>query len=53
MSGVHNPRVIEELRHRIAHLEGSASRKAVVLPFGVRQMDERLPRGGLAYGCRA
>ena len=48
MSRAYNPRMIEELRDRIAHLEGSASRKAVVLPFGVRQMDERLPGGGLA-----
>jgi protein ImuA len=44
-------RVVEELRDRIAHLEGSGVRKAVVLPFGVPEMDERLPGGGLAYGA--
>jgi hypothetical protein len=51
MSRAHNPRVIEELRDRIAHLEGSAAKKAIVLPFGVREMDEHLPGGGLAYGA--
>ncbi|EUB98036.1 hypothetical protein PMI07_006350 [Rhizobium sp. CF080] len=51
MSRVHHPRVIEELRDRIAHLEGGASKKAVVLPFGVGEIDERLPGGGLAYGA--
>jgi hypothetical protein len=51
MSRAHNPRVIEELRDRIAHLEGSAAKKAIVLPFGVREMDGRLPGGGLPYGA--
>jgi protein ImuA len=27
------------------------SRKALVLPFGVPDIDERLPGGGLAYGA--
>ena len=36
MSRAYNPRVIEELRDRIAHLEGSAAKKAIVLPFGVQ-----------------
>lgn len=44
-------RLVEELRDRIAHLEGSVSRKALVLPFGVPDVDERLPGGGLAYGA--
>lgn len=44
-------RVIDDLRERIAHLEGSASRKAIVLPFEVREIDERLPGGGLGYGA--
>ena len=43
--------VIDSLRERIAHLESSASRKAIVLPFDVPQIDERLPGGGLAYGA--
>lgn len=51
MSRAHNPRVIEDLRDRIAHLEGSAGRKAVVLPFGVAEIDARLPGGGLAFGA--
>lgn len=51
MSHARNSRVVEELRERIAHLEGCASRKAVVLPFGVPELDERLPGGGLAYGA--
>src|ERR1044072_9624518 len=51
MSRAHNPRVIEELRDRIAHLEGSAAKKAIVLPCGVPEMDEHLPGGGLSYGA--
>lgn len=38
-------------RDRIAHLEGSTGRKAVVLPFGVAEIDARLPGGGLAFGA--
>jgi hypothetical protein len=41
MSRVHNPRVIEEVRDRIGRLEGSAAKKAIVLPFGGREMDEQ------------
>ena len=51
MSRAHNPRVIEDLRDRIAHLEGSTGRKAVELPFGVAEIDARLPGGGLAFGA--
>jgi protein ImuA len=51
MSRAYNTRVIDDLRQRIAHLEGTASRKAVVLPFGIPEMDERLPGGGLSYGA--
>lgn len=51
MSHARHSRVVEELRDRIAHLDGSGVRKAVVLPFGVREIDERLPGGGLAYGA--
>lgn len=50
MTRAYNPRVIEELRDRIAHLEGGAAKKAIVLPFGVPELDERLPGGGLSYG---
>ncbi|TCU31202.1 hypothetical protein EV130_101779 [Rhizobium azibense] len=40
-----------ELRDRIQHLEGTASRRKVVLPFGVAEIDGRLPGGGLSYGA--
>jgi protein ImuA len=51
MSRIQASQVVEELKERIAHLEGSARRRAVVLPFGIREIDERLPGGGLAYGA--
>ncbi len=51
MPRAYNTRVIDDLRQRIAHLEGAASRKAVVLPFGIPEMDERLPGGGLSFGA--
>jgi protein ImuA len=51
MTHVQTSRIIDDLRERIAHLEGSIARKAVVLPFGVARVDERLPGGGLAYGA--
>lgn len=51
MSLVRSARVVEELRERIAHLEGSTRRKAVILPFGVREIDSALPGGGLAFGA--
>ncbi|MEX2696858.1 ImuA family protein [Rhizobium mongolense] len=45
-----NP-VIAELRERIQHLEGPATRRKSVLPFMVREIDECLPGGGLTYGA--
>jgi len=45
-----NP-VISELRARIQHLDGMAARPKNVLPFGVSEIDETLPGGGLAYGA--
>lgn len=51
MSLVRNARVVEELRGRIAHLERSTSRRAVILPFGVPEIDSVLPGGGLAFGA--
>lgn len=51
MTHAQTSRVIDDLRERIAHLEGSVSRKAVVLPFGVDEIDQRLPGGGLAFGA--
>ena len=43
--------VISELRERIQHLEGPSARPRRVLPFGVADIDDRLPGGGLAYGA--
>jgi len=45
-----NP-ILEDLRERIAHLEGTTTRNAAALPFGVPEMDGRIPGGGLAYGA--
>lgn len=43
--------VIVELRERIAHLEGGASgRGREALPFGLPEIDRRLPGGGLSLG---
>ncbi|MCQ1839154.1 ImuA family protein [Neorhizobium galegae] len=43
--------IIDELRDRIAHLEGSIAQHKATLPFGVAEIDGRLPGGGLAYGA--
>ena len=45
-----NP-VITELRERIAHLEGGLVRRNQVLSFGVHEIDEHLPAGGLSFGA--
>jgi protein ImuA len=44
-------RIVGELRERIASLGAGAARKATVLPFGVPEIDGRLPGGGLMYGA--
>ncbi|WP_313199389.1 ImuA family protein [Rhizobium sp.] len=43
--------VISDLRERIASLQESSARKVGCLPFGVPEIDTRLPGGGLAYGA--
>ncbi len=43
--------VLDELREKIASLEGAGSRNRSVLPFGVREIDAQLPGGGLPYGA--
>ncbi len=43
--------VIASLRERIARLEGGTGRVRKVLPFGVGEIDRRLPGGGLALGA--
>lgn len=45
-----NP-VIVRLQERIAHLEGGADRVREVMPFGVAEIDRRLPGGGLTLGA--
>jgi protein ImuA len=39
---------VADLRDRIRHFDGRAARDRAVLPFGVPEIDERLPGGGLA-----
>lgn len=43
--------VIAALRERIRHLEGAGRRACAALPFGLAEIDRRLPEGGLARGC--
>lgn len=42
---------IAELRERIAHLERGSGRVREILPFGVPEIDRRLPGGGLGLGA--
>ncbi|MGL4638081.1 MAG: ImuA family protein [Beijerinckiaceae bacterium] len=42
--------IIDDLRLRIQRLETGAVRDRSVLPFGVSDIDQRLPNGGLALG---
>ncbi|MBW4656539.1 MAG: ImuA family protein [Kaiparowitsia implicata GSE-PSE-MK54-09C] len=42
---------IAELRERVQRLEGAKGRARTVLPFGLPEVDSRLPGGGLALGC--
>ncbi|MDQ1199280.1 ImuA family protein [Agrobacterium sp. SORGH_AS 787] len=43
--------VITDLRERISSIQGEGVKKAGCLPFGVDEIDEILPGGGLAYGA--
>jgi protein ImuA len=43
--------IIEELRERIQRLESGPARRRTTLPFGVKEIDRRLPGGGLALGA--
>lgn len=45
-----NP-AIAALREQIAQMEGDGGPSRGVLPFGVDELDRRLPGGGLALGC--
>ncbi|MCH4091864.1 ImuA family protein [Acetobacter sp.] len=42
---------VEALQATIARLEGHKDRKRAVLPFGVREIDGKLPGGGLTLGA--
>jgi protein ImuA len=42
---------LSELRDQISHLEGGARRNNGVLSFDIREIDNRLPGGGLAFGA--
>lgn len=42
---------IATLRTAIERIEGRVARQKTVLPFGIRDLDERLPGGGLALGA--
>lgn len=42
---------IAELRDRIRRLENGAAHNWPILPFGIEEIDRRLPGGGLALGC--
>ncbi|MBB2165249.1 damage-inducible protein [Gluconacetobacter sp. 1b LMG 1731] len=42
---------LEALRDQIRRLEGSATRRRAVLPFGIPDIDRRLPGSGLALGA--
>jgi len=43
--------IIEELRERIQRLESGPARRRTTLPFGVKEIDRRLPGAGLALGA--
>jgi protein ImuA len=43
--------ILEELRARIARLEQSGPARSPALPFGIPEIDSRLPQGGLARGA--
>jgi protein ImuA len=42
---------INDLRHQIERISGVFTRTRSVLPFGVPEIDQRLPKGGLALGA--
>lgn len=46
-----NPATLADLKARIRRLESADGRDRTFLPFGVREIDQRLPGGGLALGA--
>ena len=49
--GVRDGSALASLRAQIARIEGQGRRGRSVLPFGIREVDSRLPGGGLALGA--
>ena len=48
MSALAASAVVADLRDRIRQFDGRAARDRAVLPFGISEIDDRLPGGGLA-----
>lgn len=46
-----NPEILADIQERIDQIAGGSAKKRQTLPFGVDEIDGRLPGGGLAYGC--
>ena len=42
---------INDLRHQLERISGVFTRTRTVLPFGVPEIDQWLPKGGLALGA--
>ncbi|WP_034992873.1 ImuA family protein [Beijerinckia mobilis] len=51
MSDLTDRAVIAELQQHIERIEGPRGRARIVLPFGISEIDRRLPGGGLALGA--
>ena len=43
--------LVEDLRRKLARIEGTADAAEGRLPFGLPALDDRLPHGGLAFGA--
>ena len=48
---VQSPSAFEALRAKVRQIEGRPRRDASTLPFGLAEVDSRLPGGGLARGA--
>jgi hypothetical protein len=46
-----NHTVINALQEQIRSLEGGNARRQEALPFGIDELDRRLPQGGLVLGA--
>jgi protein ImuA len=51
MRGAANHSVIDALQEQIRSLEGGKGHRRAALPFGVEELDRRLPQGGLMLGA--